>query len=113
MQSHPITPERNVQSQSRVTDEGSAKSILSKQIDDVKSLQAAKQNTTIKFGGLGISADLGYCSAWISQHFKGHQYGLIMDRLLMLDRIHGDDEVAEGGGALLKAMELQYKLKIG
>jgi hypothetical protein len=95
-------------------DEGSddnVRSILSKLIEDVKTLQGAKQNTAIKFAGLGIS-DLSDCTAWINEHFKGYQYGLIMDPLLMLDRVYGDDEVAEGGGALLKAMELQYKMKI-
>ena len=35
-----------------------------------------------------------------------------MDPLLMLDRVYGDDEVGEGGAALLKAMELQFKMRI-
>ncbi len=30
----------------------------------------------------------------------------------MHDCVYGDDEVAEGGGALLKAMDIQYKMKI-
>ena len=86
-------------------------SILSKLMQDVKNLQTSKQNTSVKFAGLGIS-DLSDCSDWIAKHLPGHQYGLIMDPLLMLDRIYGDDEVSEGGGALLKSMELQHKMKI-
>jgi hypothetical protein len=35
-----------------------------------------------------------------------------MDLSLMHDCVYGDDEVAEGGGALLKAMDIQYKMKI-
>jgi hypothetical protein len=34
-----------------------------------------------------------------------------MDPLLMLDRIYGEDE-PEGGGGLLKGMDLQFKMKI-
>ena len=35
----------------------------------------------------------------------------IMDPLLMLDRIHGDDDVS-GFDALFKSMEVRYKMKI-
>ena len=91
------------------SDEG-VMTILTKLIDDVKTLQSSKPNTTIKFGGLGI-AHLSDCAEWIKKNFSGHQYGLIMDPLLMLDRIYGEDEVVEG--SLLKGMDLQDKMNIG
>ena len=65
------------------------RSILTKLIDDVKALQTAKLNTAIKFGNLGLK-DLAECSAWVEKHFSDYRYGLIMDPLLMLDRIYGD-----------------------
>ena len=70
------------------------RSILSKLMDDVKNVQAAKQHSSVKFGSLGFT-DLADCSAWIESHFSGHHYGL-----------------TESGGALLKAMDLQHKMKI-
>jgi hypothetical protein len=82
--------------------------ILNKLIDDVKSLQAGKHNSAIKFGGLGIS-DLADCQAWCDKHFDGYQYGLIMDPLLMLDRMQGEDEV---WSTILKDMDLQDKMNI-
>ena len=90
--------------------EETMRSILAKLIDDVKFLQSGKQNTSIKFGGLGF-ADLADCSAWIAKNFEGYQYGLIMDPLLMLDRIYGEDDVTDSD-AFLKAMETRYKMKI-
>ncbi len=85
-------------------------SILSKLIEDVNTLQSAKQSSSIKFGGLGIS-DLSKCSAWVKKHLPHRQYGLIMDPLLMLEHCHGQDVVA--GGCLLKNMDLQFKMNIG
>ena len=105
----PVTPPQNDPDDPDHDD--SVRSILSKLMDEVKILQSSKQNAVIKFGNLGIT-DLSDCAAWIDVHFKGYHYGLIMDPLLMLDRIYGDEEVGEGGGALLKSMELQYKMKI-
>jgi hypothetical protein len=49
-------------------------SILAKHKDEVKTLQSSKQNTTVKFGGLGI-LDLGDYSTWIERHLPGYQYG--------------------------------------
>jgi hypothetical protein len=88
--------------------EETTKSILAKLIDDVKYHQSGKQNTSVKFGGLGF-ADLADCSAWISKNFEGYQYGLIMDQLLMLDQKVGRRNVkicgpSQGGGGV-KALE--------
>jgi hypothetical protein len=106
-----VSPPKVSGTQAVSVDDESVMSIVSKLIQDVKTLQSSKQNTTVKFGGLGFS-DLADCAAWIEKHFSDHQYGLIMDPLLMLDRIYGEDEVSESGGALLKSMELQYRMKI-
>jgi hypothetical protein len=106
-----VSPPKGTGKEDVSVDDESVMSILSKLIQDVKTLQSSKQNTTVKFGGLGFS-DLADCAAWIEKHFSDHQYGLIMDPLLMLDRIYGEEEVSESGGALLKSMELQYKMKI-
>ena len=82
--------------------------ILTKLIDDVNALQSSKKNTAMKFAGLGF-ADLGECTAWIgASYFNGYQYGFIMDPLLMLDRIYGEDDIADSD-AFLKAMEVRYK----
>ena len=92
-------------------DVSNVSSILSKLINDVRILQAAKQNTSIKFGGLGIS-DLSECSKWISKHFEGYQYGLIMDPLVMLDRIHIENATPGTESSILKEMDLQKKMNI-
>jgi hypothetical protein len=76
----------------------------------VKTLQASKQSSAIKFGNLGIR-DLSECLMWVTRNFSLFRYGLIMDPLLMLDRIHGDDDAGDAS-RLMKSMELKYKLKI-
>ena len=90
-------------------EEEDVRSILAKLIDDVKALQTSNQISAIKFGGLGIR-DLSECATWISKNFSHHRYGLIMDPLVMLDRIYGDDD--GGDSSLMKSMELRFKLKI-
>ena len=90
--------------------EDSVMSIVNKLIKDVKMLQSNKQTNYVRFGGLGFT-DLSECSAWIAKNFDGYQYGLIMDPLLMLDRIYGEDDVTDSD-AFLKAMEVRYKMKI-
>ena len=47
---------------------------------------------------------------WIETHFGGMRYGLIMDPLLMLERIYGDDE--GDMTSIMKSMESRLKLKI-
>ena len=86
-------------------DDKSVRSILAKLIDDVnKNLHSGKQSMSIQFGGLGFS-DLSECTAWIEKHYNGYQYGLIMDPLLISNDITDAD-------ALLKSMEVRYKMKI-
>jgi hypothetical protein len=85
-------------------------SILPKLVEDVKTLQSAKHSMSIKSPGLGFT-DLGECATWIGKHFSGYQYNLIMDPLLMLDRIYGEDDVSDSD-TFLKAKEVRYMMKI-
>ena len=88
----------------------SVMSILSKLVEDVRNLQSGKKSMSIQFAGLGFT-ELSDCAAWIEKNYSGYQYGLIMDPLLMLDRIYGDDDVSDSD-AFLKSMEVRYKMKI-
>jgi hypothetical protein len=103
-----VSPSKSQSSDDGRSEDPGVMSILNKLINDVKSLQAGKQNSSIKFGGLGIS-DLADCQVWCDKHFDGYQYGLIMDPLLMLDRMQGEDEVRS---TILKDMDLQDKMNI-
>ena len=50
------------------------------------------------------------CSVWIEANFKNLWYGLMMDPLLMLDRIFGADDVE--AESQLKLLESRVKLRI-
>jgi hypothetical protein len=77
---------------------------------DVHSLKSTVNETTaIKFAGLGLR-DVKDTTRWVEKNFSGLRYGLILDPLLMLERIYGDDEV--DSGSFLKSMETRLKLKI-
>ena len=79
-------------------------------IKDVQVLKSTSQDSSsIKFGNLGFR-NIHQCSNWIEKHFSGLRYGLIMDPLLMLERIYGDDEV--DSMSLMKTLESRLKLKI-
>ena len=105
-----VSPSKSITSNEEEPEE-SVMSILAKLISDVRMLQSTKITNSVKFASLGF-IDLSDCAAWIGQNFTGHQYGLIMDpRLLMLDRIYGEDDVTDSD-AFLKAMEVRYKMKI-
>lgn len=105
-----VTPTKTAVNDDDSHDGEDVRSILAKLIDDVKTLQASKQSSAIKFGNLGIR-DLSDCSLWVTRYFSHFPYGLIMDPLVMLDRIYGDDDAGDSSG-LMKSMELRYKLKI-
>ena len=77
---------------------------------DVNALKASlKDDQAIKFAGLGLR-DANDATDWVEANFSGLRYGLIMDPLLMLERIYGDDELESG--SFLKSMETRHKLKI-
>ena len=78
-------------------------------VADVGLLKACAEDKSIKFGGLGLRT-LQECNTWISTNFQGLRYGLIMDPLLMLDRIFGSDDVE--AESQFKILESRVKLKI-
>jgi hypothetical protein len=83
--------------------------VVLKLVEDVKLLRSSTEVLSIKFGNLGFR-NLHECTEWIGTHFTGLRYGLIMDPLLMLERIYGDDEV--DSVSLMKTLESRLKLKI-
>lgn len=77
---------------------------------DVEALKANAEDTSVKFGGLGLKS-LQDCHAWVGANFGEHRYGLVMDPLLMMERIFGGDS-ADGRDNHLKMLESRVKLKI-
>ena len=85
-------------------------------MEEVKSLKAdmallkgSSEDKSVKFGGLGLRS-IQECHVWIKANFAGYRYGLIMDPLLMLDRIFGSDDVE--ADSQFKTLESRVKLKI-
>lgn len=78
-------------------------------IEDVCALKIASKASAIKFGNLGVR-NLQECTKWVDANFSNHRYGLIMDPLIMLDRIFGDDKVDPM--TQLKTLESRLKLNI-
>ena len=105
-----VSPSKSSTDDEELGDDESVMSMLTKLINVVKNLQSGKQSLLIQFAGLGFS-HLSNCINWIEKHYSGYQYGLIMDPLLMLDRIFGIDDITDSD-ALLKSMEVRYKMKI-
>jgi hypothetical protein len=77
-------------------------------VEDVEMLKAGAEDTSVKFGGLGVKS-LHDCQAWILDNFKPERYGLLMDPLFMLERVFGSDSPE---GNLLKILESRLKLNI-
>jgi hypothetical protein len=78
-------------------------------VEDASLLKASAEDTSIKFAHLGL-INLNECSTWITTQFKEFRYGLIMDPLVMLDRIFREDEASSS--THLKTMETRINLKI-
>jgi hypothetical protein len=78
-------------------------------VEDIGLLKASAEDTSIKFAHLGLR-NLNECGAWITTQFKDFRYGLIMDPLVMLDRIFGEDEASSSTHS--KTMETRINLKI-
>jgi hypothetical protein len=76
---------------------------------DVSMLKAGSEDTTVKFGNLGWRSIFD-CQEWIKTNFKTNRYGLIMDPLLMLDRVFGSEDTESDNH--FKALESRVKLKI-
>ncbi|KAI2494741.1 hypothetical protein MHU86_19778 [Fragilaria crotonensis] len=77
--------------------------------DDIGVLKAVSEDKSVKFAGLGWRTILD-CQLWIKSNFPSNRYGLIMDPLLMLDRVFGSDDVE--ADSQFKTLESRVKLKI-
>ncbi|KAI2498995.1 hypothetical protein MHU86_15499 [Fragilaria crotonensis] len=77
--------------------------------EDVGLLKAGSEDKSVKFAGLGWRSILD-CQEWIKINFPSNRYGLIMDPLLMLDRVFGSDDVE--ADSQFKTLESRVKLKI-
>ena len=85
--------------------------VMGKLVGDVAMLKAASANDKgVSFGGLGLRS-IQECQVWIEENFSCYRYGLIMDPLLMLDRVFGNDG-SESKTNQLKVWEARIKLKI-
>ena len=74
---------------------------------EVEVLKSNADDTSVKFGGLGLRS-LQECQAWMAGHFNSYRYGLVMDPLLMLERVFGaDTETSQW-----KTLESRKKLEI-
>ena len=84
--------------------------MVNKLVDEVKGVSdRSRFPSVIKFMYLGFR-DSFECWKWIEEHFGGLRYGLIVDPLLILDRIYGDED--EGNGSVIKMMQGRLNLKI-
>lgn len=82
---------------------------ISMLVADIGLLKACSEDKSVKFGGLGLRT-LHECREWVGVNFKSLRYGLVMDPLLLLDRIFGaDDAEAE---SQFKILESRVKLRI-
>ena len=84
--------------------------LLKHLVSEVALLKACAQDESVKFGGLGLRS-IQDCQEWIHKNFGCHRYGLMMDPLLMLDRICGDER-SGGKRNQFKTWESRIKLKI-
>ena len=74
---------------------------------EVKALKTVGDGSAIKIANLGFKS-IRDVSKWTSENFKGSRYGLIMDPLLLLDRICGETAADK----TLKAIQLRINLKL-
>jgi hypothetical protein len=76
---------------------------------DVIVLKTRTEDKSVKFTGLGCRP-LGNCQVWIKKNFPSNRYGLIMDPLLMLNRVfrYKDENLV----SQFKTLESRVTLKI-
>ena len=110
-----ITPEkgRDGRSESSSTEnfESQMKMEIAMLVAEVGLLKKSVEDTSVKFGGLDLRS-IQACHEWIQSKFSGYRYGLIMDPLLMLDRVFGSDDSELGDGQQFKTLEYRIKFKI-
>ena len=83
--------------------------IIDQILPDVENLKASVEDTAVTFGGLGLKS-FAECAAWVRTSFPGLRYGLIIDPLIMFDRIFGNEHT--DSTAYLKMLETRLKLCI-
>ena len=83
--------------------------MFDKVAEDVNVLKVASEVAVVKFGNLGIR-NLQECSQWVEENFPPKRYGILIDPLILLDRIYGNDEVDPI--THLKEWESRQKLNI-
>jgi hypothetical protein len=106
-----IWPSINASSSPSQDDRGTETAQLFKQlVADVALLKATVKDDSVKFGGLGLRS-IQDCQGWIHTHFDCYRYGLMMDPLLLLDRICGNDDIGTKSNKF-KTWESRSKLKI-
>ena len=79
-------------------------------ISDVSLLKSGTDQETIKFANLGFKS-VEDCDAWAKVNFKCRRYGLVMDPLLLLDRVCRKTDLTSKDSTW-KAMEGKINMKI-
>ena len=79
-------------------------------ISDVSLLKSGTDQESIKFANLGFKT-VEECDAWARVNFKCRRYGLVMDPLLLLDRICRKTDL-NSKDSTWKAMEGKINMKI-
>ena len=76
----------------REAEDAEFKSMIERRFDgvdqEISMIRCAGDASTVKFGELGFKS-VTECPDWALEHFPGRRYGLIVDPLLMLDKICG------------------------
>lgn len=99
------------QSSNTIGFEEHARAVMAQLVSDVSMLKACSvTDKGVSFGGLGLRS-IQECQVWIEENFSCYRYGLIMDPLLMLDRVFGNDG-SDSKTNQLKVWEARIKLKI-
>ena len=78
-------------------------------IEDVSVLKVASETAVVKFGNLGIR-NLQESTHWVEQNFPATRYGVMIDPLILLERIYGNDDI--DSITQLKTWESRQKLGI-
>jgi hypothetical protein len=82
-------------------------------VKEVEILKNKGDASATKFADISFKSHED-CFEWIQIHFTKKRYGLIMDPLIMLDKICGDDSRYSGGtgGGAWKTMAERLKMNV-
>ena len=89
-------------------------SVIDELLKDVDTLKNKGDASATKFADLAFKSHED-CFDWVQVHFTKKRYGLIMDPLIMLDKICGDDlrySGGTGGGGTWKTMAERLKMNV-